>query len=266
REGADSMAMKPMARFLAGALPLVAVACGGSQPTAPPPTQAPAAPASTAAAPASAGSATLSGKVTFEGTAPAAEKVKLTADPKCAAMHKDGLERQTIKVTDGGLADVLVYVKSGAAAGTAPAEPVLLDQKGCDYTPHMLAMVAGQKIRIRNSDDTLHNIHPRPKDNAEFNVGQPRQGMESEKSFDKPEMLIPVGCDVHPWMRAYISVLSHPYFAVTADDGTFTIKGLPAGEYEIEAIHAKLGKEKAVSGKVTVKDGEAGKLDLALKG
>jgi hypothetical protein len=260
------MAMKPTAHFLAGILPLALAACGGGQPTAPPPTQAPAAPAAApgGAAPGPAGSVT--GKISFEGTPPAAEKVKLTADPKCAAMHKEGLERQPIKVKDGGLADVLVYVKSGAQGGEVPAEPVLLDQKGCDYTPQMLAMVAGQKLKIRNSDDTLHNIHPRPKDNQEFNIGQPRQGMESEKTFDKPEVLIPVGCDVHPWMRAYISVLSHPHFAISAEDGSFTIKNLPAGDYEIEALHGKLGKDKAAAAKITVKAGEDSKLDLTLKG
>jgi hypothetical protein len=261
------MVTKSLARVLAGSLPLTLAACGGgSQPAAPPATQPPAAQAPAAPA-ASSGSASVAGKISFEGAAPAADKVKLSADPKCAAMHKDGLERQQIKVKDGGLADVLVYVKAGLSGSyPPPADPVLLDQKGCDYTPHMLGMVAGQKIKIRNSDDTLHNIHPRPKQNAEFNIGQPRQGMESEKSFDKAEMLIPVGCDVHPWMRAYISVLNNPFFAVTADDGSFEIKGLPAGEYEIEAVHGKLGVEKAVTGKVTVKDGEAGKLDLTLKG
>jgi hypothetical protein len=250
--------------FAFGALPL-AVACGGGS-EAPKQEAAPAAQAPAASA-AATGTASVAGKISFEGTAPAAEKVKLSADAKCAAMHKDGLERQPIKVKDGGLADVLVYVKSGAS-GTypAPAEDVLLDQHGCDYTPHMVAMVAGQKLKIRNSDDTLHNIHPRPQVNQEFNVGQPRQGMESEKTFDKAEMLIPVGCDVHPWMRAYISVLSNPFFAVTGEDGSFTIKGLPAGTYDIEAVHGKLGAEKAVSGTVTVKDGEAAKLDLTLKG
>jgi Carboxypeptidase regulatory-like domain len=261
------MAMKPMARILvAGVLLLALATCGGSQPTAPPPSQAPAAPAAAPGAGSAGATGSVAGKISFEGTAPAAEKVKLTADPKCAAMHKEGLERQAIKVTDGGLADVLVYVKSGAQGGEAPAEPVLLDQKGCDYHPHMVAMVAGQKLKIRNSDDTLHNIHPRPKDNTEFNIGQPRQGMESDRSFDKPEILIPVGCDVHPWMRAYISVLSNPYFAVTGEDGTFTIKGLPAGEYEVEAVHGKLGKDKAASAKISVKAGEAAKLDLTLKG
>lgn len=259
------MSFKPFARLLLlGSVPL-AVACGGGE--AEKPAAAPATQPAAAAPAASAGSASVAGKVSFDGAVPAAEKVKLSADPKCAAMHKDGLERQTIHVKDGGLADVLVYVKSGAnGTYSAPAEDVLLDQHGCDYTPHMVAMVAGQKLKIRNSDDTLHNIHPRPTVNTEFNVGQPRQGMESEKTFDKAELLIPVGCDVHPWMRAYITVLSNPFFAVTGEDGTFTIKGLPAGEYEIEAVHGKLGKDKAVAGKITVKDGEAAKLDLTLKG
>jgi hypothetical protein len=258
------MSMKSLAVLSLAVLPFVA--CGGGE--APKSESAPAAEAPKAAAPeaapASAGSASVSGKIGFEGTVPPAEKVKLTADAKCAEMHKDGLERQAIKVKDGGVADVLVYVKSGLT-GTypAPAEPVLLDQNGCDYHPHMVAMMAGQKLKIRNSDDTLHNIHPRPQVNQEFNQGQAKKGMEMQKLFDKPEMLIPVGCDVHPWMRAFISVLSNPYFAVTGEDGTFEIKGLPAGEYEIEAAHGKL---KTVSAKVTVKDGEAAKLSLSYKG
>jgi hypothetical protein len=239
-------------------------ACGGAEApkeTAPAAEPALAGPAAGGAAK---GTASISGKVTFDGTVTPPEKVKLSADPKCAAMHKEGLERQPVKVKDGGVADVLVYVKSGVS-GTypAPAEPAILDQKGCDYHPHVLAMIAGQQLKIRNSDDTLHNIHPRPTVNQEFNVGQPRQGMESVKVFDKPEQMIPVGCDVHPWMRAYISVLSHPFFGVTNEDVAFEIKDLPAGEYEIEAAHGRL---KTVTGKLTVKDGEAAKLDLAYKG
>ena len=263
------MSMRKSLAVVTLAAPLALVACGGEKQEAPA-----AAPATTqAAAPAGGagggkGSASVTGKIAFEGTPPAAEKVKLNADPKCAAMHKEGLERQQIHVTDGGLGDVLVYVKSGAK-GTfpAPSEPVVLDQKGCDYSPHMVVMRAGQPLKIRNSDDTLHNIHPRPTANAEFNIGQPKQGMESlregEKGFNKPEVMIPVGCDVHPWMRAYISVFEHPFFAVSKGDGTFEIKGLPAGEYEIEAFHGKL---KGQTQKVTVKDGEAAKLDFTFKG
>lgn len=249
--------------LMLGVLPFV-TACGGGetpQQTAPPATSAPAAAPPAAAA---AGSATLSGKVSYDGAVPAPEKVKLSADPKCAAMHKDGLEKQSILVKEGGLANVLVYVKTGAGASAiAPTEPAMLDQHGCNYSPHILAVQVGQPVKIRNSDDTLHNIHPRPTVNTEFNIGQPRQGMESTRTFDKAEIKITVGCDVHPWMRSYIHVLANPFFAVTKEDGSFEIKGLPAGEYEIEAVHEKLAP---VTAKATVKDGEAVKLDLTLKG
>jgi hypothetical protein len=250
---------------------IAATACGGSQTTtttaqqSTPTTTAPAAgaPGAPAGGAAGTGSGSIAGKVSFEGTPDAPQKVKLSADAKCAAMHKDGLERQTIKVKDGGLADALVYVKSGLSGSyPPPTEPALLDQQGCDYHPHMLALQAGQPLKIRNSDDTLHNIHPKPKQNEEFNLGQPRKGMESEKKFDKPETMIPVGCDVHPWMRAYISVLSNPFFAVTKDDGSYEIKGLPDGEYEVEVLH---GKAKGTTQKVSVKGGAA-KADFTLKG
>jgi hypothetical protein len=211
------------------------------------------------------GSGVIAGKISFEGTPPAAEKVRLSADPKCQAMHPGGtMEKQPVQVKDGGLAHVFVYVKSGVSGNyPPPSEPVVLDQQGCEYHPHVVAVQTNQPIKIRNSDDTLHNIHPRPTANQEFNIGQPRKGMESTKTFEKQEIMIPVGCDVHPWMRSYISVVEHPFFAVTKDDGTYEIKGLPAGEYEVEAYHEKL---KTMSGKVTVKDGAPAKLDLTFKG
>ena len=259
------MLTKTLAVLTLGTLPLL-VACGGGEPTPPAATGAqPAKPAAAApAAPAAGATASIGGKVAFEGQVPPSEKVKVSADPKCLALHPQGLERQTIQVKDGGLANVYVYVKSPVSGSyPAPSTPVVLDQTGCNYAPHIVALQVGQGLAIRNSDDTLHNIHPRPTANAEFNIGQPRKGMESTKTFDKPEVMIPVGCDVHPWMRSYISVAANPFFAVTGEDGTFSIKNLPAGEYEIEAIHEKLGKQ---TGKLTVKDGEAGKLDLSFKG
>jgi plastocyanin len=257
--------IKPLA-LLTAALPLIA-ACGGGEKEAaapPPGNAAPAAGAPAAAGGAAKGSASITGKITYDGAVPAPEKVKLSADPKCQGMHPQGLEKQPVRVSNGGLADVFVWVKSGIS-GTypAPSDAVLLDQKGCNYSPHIITAQAGQTIKIRNSDDTLHNIHPRPTVNQEFNIGQPRQGMESSHTFDKQEIMIPVGCDVHPWMRSYISVVGHPFFAVTKEDGSYEIKGLPAGDYEIEAVHEKL---KSTTGKVSVKDGEAAKLDLAYKG
>ena len=242
------------------ALATLPAACGGgTEPAAPPPTTAaaPAAPAGAAA-----GSGTLSGKVGFQGTAPTAEKVKVAADPKCQAMHPQGLEKQTVQVKDGGLAHVFVWVKNAPGGQPVPAEAVTLDQQGCEYHPHIVGVRTGQQIKITNSDETLHNIHPRPTANAEFNIGQPRKGMESVKSFDKPEIMIPVGCDVHPWMRSYISVVDHPFFAVSKDDGTYEIKGLPPGDYEVEAYHEKL---KTQTQKVTVKDGD-NKLDFTYQG
>lgn len=260
------MSMRKPLALLTIAAPALLVACGGGgQSTDTPATTATTLGAgqgaSATAGGAAAGSGSISGKVTFAGTAPAPDKIKTSADPKCAEMHKGGLERHTVELKEGGVGNTLVYVKNPPAGATAPTEEVLLDQEGCMYKPSMLAVRAGQPIKIRNSDDTLHNIHPRPTKNAEFNIGQPRKGMETTKSFDKEEMMIPVGCDVHPWMRSYISVLSHPYFAVTKEDGSFEIKNLPAGDYEVEASHPKL---KTTTAKVTVKDGDA-KLDLPFK-
>jgi cytochrome c5 len=252
---------KPFFRLITLAAPLALVACGGAKETSAPPAPA-GAPAG--APPPAAATGSISGKVTFDGTPPAPEKIKVSADPKCQELHKEGLERQAVRVKDGGLADTFVYLKSGVKGDyPAPTTDVVLDQHGCMYEPTMVGLQVNQPLKIRNSDDTLHNIHPRPTANAEFNIGQPRKGMETEKTFDKEEVLIPVGCDVHPWMRSYIAVVKHPFFAVTKDDGTFEIKNLPAGEYEVEAVHGKL---KSATGKVTIKDGEAAKLDLAYKG
>ena len=255
------MSLRPPVVLLSVAF---AVACGGSESPAPPPV-APGAP--TAAKPAATtakGTASISGKVTYDGAVPAAEKVKVSADPKCQAQHPQGLEKQPVRVANGALADAFVWIKSGiSGTQAAPTEPVLLDQQGCTYHPHIVGVQAGQPLKIKNSDDTLHNIHPKPTVNTEFNLGQARKGMETNNTFDKQEIMIPVGCDVHPWMRSYISVVSHPYFAVSKDDGTFEIKGLPAGEYEVEVVHEKL---KSLTQKITVKDGEAGKVNFAFKG
>jgi plastocyanin len=260
------MSMRNALSLLAVGMIALLAACGGGGGNEAP---APPAPASDNAAPASSGgaskgTASISGKVTFDGTAPAPEKVKLSADAKCVAKHPDGLEKTPIKVSsDKGLADVLVYVKNASGSYPPPSDAVMLDQNGCTYIPHVVALQVGQTLKIRNSDDTLHNIHPRPSDNEEFNIGQPKQGMEAERKFTKPELKITVGCDVHPWMRSYIHVLSNPFFAVTKDDGTFEIKDLPAGDYEIETVHEKLP---SVTQKVSVKDGEKAKADLTVKG
>jgi hypothetical protein len=203
------------------------------------------------------------GRIRFEGTVPPPERIEMASDPSCQQAHPDGYERQRVKVSDGGLAEVLVYVSSGIDGYyPPPGEPVVLAQKACTYSPHVVALQVGQGLRIENLDETLHNIHPRPSLNREFNVGQPRRGMSAVRVFDRPELMIPVRCDVHPWMSASVSVVPHPFFAVTAEDGSFRIPGLPAGSFEVEARHETLGPATA---RITLRDGETGRLELTLR-
>ena len=226
-------------------------ACGGgnqTQQTATP-TQS-AAPASPgAAAPAApvdaATAATITGKVTFAGTPPPAQPVKLSSDPYCQKANPDLKTETEVVGSDGSVGNVFVYVKDGLGNRTfpTPSEPVVLDQKGCHYTPHVLGIQIGQPLQIVNSDDTLHNVHGLAKTNKEFNQGQPIQGMKMTHTFSTKEVMIPFKCDVHGWMNAWIGVLDHPYYAVTSTDGTFSLKGLPPGTYTIEAWHEKLGTQ-----------------------
>ena len=200
-----------------------------------------------AAAPAAGamGNATITGKIVFEGSIPAPEKFKMSADAFCAKANPGEVARPDIEIgPDRGIKDVFVYVKSGIT-GTypPPATAALIDQRGCTYHPHVFGVVAGQDIEILNSDPTLHNIHALPEKNEAFNLGMPVQGMKYTKRFDKPEVMVRIKCDVHGWMSAFCGVVAHPFFAVTAADGTYTIKNLPAGTYTIEAWHEKFGTQ-----------------------
>jgi plastocyanin len=250
-------------RALAPVLVLAVAAfpgCGGGEDQAAPaaPESAPAAESAPAVDTSQTGS--VKGVVTLADGADPDTTIKMDADPVCAGLHSTPVESQT-RVTSaaGQLANVLVYVKSPGLTGKAPAEPLLLNQEGCIYHPHVAALVVGQTLKVKNSDPTLHNVHALPKVNTEFNQAQPFQNMELERTLDKAEMAIPVKCDVHPWMQSYLSVLPHPYFSVTGEDGGFSIDGVPAGTYEIEAWHESLGTQ---TGQVTVTPG--GSADLAL--
>ena len=202
----------------------------------------------------------VTGRILFKGTPPEPIKVKMAADPRCQQANPNGAERKQIDGKNGGLANVIVAIKTKVKGTAAPlTTPVMLDQVGCMYTPPVIALMVGQPLKMRNSDETLHNIHPRPVVNEGFNVGQPRKGSETEKKFDKPETIFPVSCDVHPWMRAYIAIFDHPYFTITRDDGSFEIPNVPPGEYEIEAQHPTL---KLMTGKAVVKAGAAGTVEI----
>lgn len=203
--------------------------------------------------------ADITGRVTLRGAPRPEVTVDLSPDPNCGALYKQPLKtRHYLVDSDGGLANVLVYIKSGLEKKDypVPTESVLLDQTNCLYEPYVMGVMVNQKIRIRNSDPTLHNVHATPKPgsgNREFNFTQPIQGMETEKSFPAVEIPIRFKCDVHPWMFAYVAVFDHPFFAVTGLDGTFTIKNVPKGKYVLEAYHEKTHRQKSgVTREVTV--------------
>jgi plastocyanin len=189
----------------------------------------------------------------------------MAADPNCARKHSTAVANEMLVLGSGNtVANVLVRVKSGLPAGKtypAPATPAVIDQNGCQYHPHVLGMMVGQELEIKNSDGLLHNVHALPKINAEFNRAMPATMTDFKHKFDKPEDIFRVKCDVHPWMGSWVSVMSHPFFAVTGTDGKFTIPNLPAGTYEIEAWHEKL-PGKTVS--VTVTGDEKKTVDFSL--
>jgi plastocyanin len=180
----------------------------------------------------------VTGKVTFDGAKPKQQRIMMDQDPVCVQKHSGPVFAEDNQVNvDGSLPNVFVYVKSGAENYTfaIPADPVVLDQNGCMYKPHVLGIMAGQTLKIVSSDPTTHNIHPMPKDNMEWNMSQPPGAAPIEKKFARPEIIVPVKCNQHPWMRAYIGVTKNPFFAVTGSDGKFSIKGLPPGDYTIDA-------------------------------
>jgi plastocyanin len=186
---------------------------------------------------------TVTGAISFNGTVPAAKKIDTSADPICGQRNPNLTTEDTL-VKDGKLANVFIYVKEGNTASgqkfadlpwSTPATAVNLDQNGCRYKPHVMGIQTNQKLSITNSDPTQHNIHPTPKLNPEWNQTQQSGQPPIEKTFARSEVLIPVKCNQHPWMKAYIGVLKHPFYSVSAEDGTYTLKGVPAGTYTVVA-------------------------------
>ena len=207
--------------------------------TTSPTSQAPPAATSTPIDPATA--ATVSGTVTFGGAAPKA-----------------------MVVDSGKLANVFVYVKDGLGTRTfdVPKDAVVLDQSGCQYHPHVLGVMAGQNIEIKNDDPTTHNIHPTPASNREWNESQPPKAAPLEKTFAREEIMLPVKCNQHPWMKMYINVVKSPFYAVTGAEGKYEIKGLPPGDYTLAFVHEKLGAQEQ---KVTVAAKDSKTVDQSFK-
>jgi plastocyanin len=217
---------------------------------------------------------TISGVISYNGTPPAPKKIDTTADPVCGQKSPNLSTDDTI-VKDGKLANTFVYIKEGTVeagkkigeyAWPTPTSEVQLDQNGCHYAPHVLGVMVNQKLKITNSDATQHNIHPTPKLNAEWNQTQANGAPPIEKAFTRAEVLIPVKCNQHPWMKAYIGVLKHPLFSVSSDTGAFEIKGVPPGTYTVVAWRegGANGEEKTMQ--VTVPANGSAKADFSFGG
>ncbi|MCI0588189.1 MAG: carboxypeptidase regulatory-like domain-containing protein [Planctomycetes bacterium] len=258
--------------------------CGGSKGEAPAragdasartPAPGGSAPADTVRAyqPSPATDASIAGKVALEGDPPRMVPHNFDADPTCSQIHGDAkVLKEEVVAKEGRLKNVLVYAKSSSRAleglrFETPTTPVVLDQKGCLYQPHVFGVRTGQPIAIRNSDATSHNIKCAPKKNSGFNISQAKKGMEDEKKFDKEESAPPIRleCNVHPWMNGYAGVFSHPFFAVTGEDGTYSIPGLPPGDYEIVAWQESTKLDGPKTEKVTLGPKESRTLDFTFK-
>ena len=199
-----------------------------------------------AAAAVSPDAATVTGTIKLTAAAPAMPNIQMSADPYCQSQHSTPAKDEEVVVGPAGeLANVFVFIKNPPAGNfPPPSTPVTLDQKGCQYHPHVSGVMVGQALEIKNDDATLHNVHAMPNVNAQFNEGQPVQGMTSTKKFDKAE-LVPfrIKCDVHGWMKSWMAVMPHPFFAVSSMQGTFTIPNLPPGNYTLVAWHEKYGQK-----------------------
>ena len=211
-----------------------AFACSSSDP---PPERGPATPID----PATTG--TISGSVTLAGSPPPATKLSLAGDPACVAAPSGPADAGDVLVHDGKVENAFVYLEKGLEGKVfeRPKETAILDQKACVFAPRIAGAQTGQPIEFLNSDPTLHNVHTQPKASSGVNFGLAQRGARRAIYINKPEVMVTVRCDVHPWMRAFVGVLDHPYFAVTGTDGSFRFEGVPAGSYTLTSWHERFG-------------------------
>ncbi|MCB1041983.1 MAG: carboxypeptidase regulatory-like domain-containing protein [Acidobacteria bacterium] len=207
----------------------------------------------------------ITGVVKWDGNAPKMKPLKMDADPVCSAAYSGGemARAETLVLGEGNtMAHIFVRISKGLPdkKWPTPSEPAEMDQKGCMYSPHVVGVMVDQDFKFVNSDDTLHNVNVKATVNRGFNLGMPTSMRESMQKFSREELMIEVKCNVHPWMKSYIGVSSHPFFAVTGEDGKYTISGLDAGTYEVEVWHEKLGTQ---TQSVTIGQDESKSLDFS---
>jgi hypothetical protein len=210
--------------------------------------------------------ATVSGKISFDGMPPANDKIQMSSDPYCQMHAADYATAETVRVSDGGLENVIVYVSSGLPTGIsypAAANAVDIVQQNCHYIPHVFTIMTNQTLNVKNGDMTLHNIHVWAEKNPQFNTGQPLKDMVSPAKFALSEVPVPIRCDVHRWMAAFAGVFDHPFETVSKPGGVFELPKLPPGTYEITAWHERFGK-KAVT--VTIGDNDKKDVNFSFNG
>lgn len=207
------------------------------------------------------GSSSVSGRALYHGEIPEAEVISMGSDPVCASRGAGRTNESVVVGPGGALANVFVAVESGLGDRlfAPPAEPVVMDQNGCAYAPHVLGVQVNQPLEIVNSDPTMHNVHSVPARNRPFNVGMAVQGQRVRKHFAEPEIMVRLKCDLHNWMNAWIGVSAHPFFAVSGPDGSWSITGLPAGTYTLRAWHERFGERRV---EVAIGDGEAAEVEF----
>ena len=190
-----------------------------------------------------AGSGSISGKVTYTGTPPKMKPIDMSKEPSCAKQHATPVTTENVVTGPGNSLEwVVVFISAGEQGAGGPSQAARYDQKGCQYTPHVLPLEAEQQLQIYNDDQTSHNIHPLAKVNQEWNKSQPPGSPPIDTKWEKPEF-IPVKCNIHPWMQGYFVVLRTSHFAVTGDDGRFTLPDLPPGHYTVTAWHETYGTQ-----------------------
>lgn len=217
----------------------------------------------------------ITGRINLKGTPPGERQLPVARDPFCGKLFvgkPTPTTRFYLADAKGGLGDVFVHIKSGLEGKPIPAPTgsVTIDQKGCEYLPYVFGLQTGQKLLITNGDPLMHNIHVTPSaasGNKESNKAQMAGAKAFEYKFDNPEVFLRFKCDVHPWMFSYGGVVNHPYFAVSAEDGTFKISNVPPGDYVIEAVHRKTHpRGTGITQKVTVgADGAKADFTITLK-